>query len=343
MVKASSDLLASRDEPDVAIQSDPSPGNAEITDWNLLTRIPLKAERYGRETYFREGLEDARESGDLDTISRRSALVLVKPDGIIGGKAPIIIDYLRRQRFAIVAAELVTLGPLQWREMWRYQLTSATLDRLAINDLVLRGSALLLLLRHPGYLDVPASVWLSGLKGPSDVARQSPGCLRRVLGQPNRVISFIHVADEPADVLRELAILADRATRRKMWSAFARSEATEADENLLNEVAHASANSSRRLDARESLQRLEAAAGLAANRQGGSAKAESAVLAAIEDMHQGRKIAWRAFVQDLTAAHIDLEPWDLAMLGAAFIVYDEPGHPKSMQAVDAGLWRSKPR
>jgi hypothetical protein len=341
MVKAASDLLASHDEPNVVLQSDLSPSNAEVTDWNLLTRIPLKAERYRRETYFREGLEDARESGDLDVICRRGAVILVKPDGIISGKIPIIIDYLRRQRFAIVATELVTLGRLQWREMWRYQLTSATLDRLAINDLVLRGSALLLLLRHSGYLDVPASVWLSGLKGPSDVSQQSPDCLRRVLGQPNRVISFIHVADEPADVLRELAILTDRTARRKMWSAFARSETTEADENLLNEVAHASANSFRRLDTRESLRRLEEAAGLAANRQGGSTKAEIGVRAAIGDMHRGRKIAWRTFVQNLASAHIDLDPWDLVMLGAAFIVYDEPGHPKSIQAVDAGLWRTK--
>ena len=214
--------------------------------------------------------------------------------------------------------------------MWRYQLTSATLDRLAINDLVLHGSALLLLLRHAGHLDVLASVRLSGLKGPSDVSQQSPDCLRRVLGQPNRVISFIHVADEPADVLRELTILADRPARRKMWSAFARSEMTEADENLLNEVALASAESSRRLDARELLRRLEEAAGLTASRQGGPTKAEIAVLAAIEDMHQGRKIAWRAFVQNLASTHIDLELWDLAMLGAAFIVYDEPGHPKSI-------------
>jgi hypothetical protein len=342
MVSAASDLLANREEPNVAIRAAPLPGNAEVMDWNLLTRIPLKAERYRRETYFREGLEDARDSAGLDAICGRAALILIKPDGIVGGKVPIIIDYLRRQRFDIVAAERVTLGRLQWREMWRYQLTSATLDRLAINDLVLRGSALLLLLRHPGHLDVPASVWLSGLKGPSDVSRQSPDCLRRVLGQPNRVISFIHVADEPADVLRELAILADRTTRRTMWSAFARSETTEAVENLLNEVAHASAGSSRRLDARESLRRLEEAAGMASNRQGGSTKAEIAVLAAIEDMHQGRRIAWRAFVQNLTSAHIDLDPWDLAMLGAAFIVYDEPGHPKSIQAVDAGLWKTRP-
>ena len=114
MVKAASSLLASHAEPNVAIRSDLSPGNAELMDWNLLTRIPLKAERYRRETYFREGLEDARDSGDLDVICRRAALILVKPDGIIGGKAPIIVDYLRRRGFAIVAAELVTLGRLQW-------------------------------------------------------------------------------------------------------------------------------------------------------------------------------------------------------------------------------------
>jgi hypothetical protein len=76
------------------------------------------------------------------------------------------------------------------------------------------STLLLLMTRPPDEQGVPASVRLADFKGSSDPAKVQPGQLRALLRPPNRVINFIHVADEPADVIRELGILLDRPQRR---------------------------------------------------------------------------------------------------------------------------------
>jgi len=62
------------------------------------------------------------------------------------------------------------------------------------------------------------------------------------------------------------------------------------------------------------------------------------LLADVQRMSEGKKISWRAFVQALKAAQIRFDKWDLAVLGSAFIVYDEPGKSKLIKAVDQKLW-----
>ena len=53
-------------------------------------------------------------------------------------------------------------------------------------------------------LDVPASVELTGLKGPTDPDARAPGQLRHLLGRYSYLLNLVHTPDEPADVLREL-------------------------------------------------------------------------------------------------------------------------------------------
>lgn len=305
--------------------------------WTAFTRIPLKAQVYERETYFREGLADARDiwGNSVDTMLRKIALLVIKPDGLKNGKASVVLDSLHAHDFAVVAVELTEMMRFHWRELWRYQLTSATLDRLAVNDLVLRDRTLTLLLRYDKDLTLPASVRLSGLKGPSDVALQSPDCLRRALQQPNRIFSFIHVADEPADVLRELAILLDRSARRALMQRFAGGELTRADQDRLHEAVANSEANKRAIDVNGSLERVEVA--VLASKGDRNENAE-VVLNDLRQMRLGERIAWRRFAEALAATGAEVDPWDLATLGSSFIVYDEPGHPKLITAVDAGLW-----
>lgn len=308
-----------------------------VTKWTSLTRIPLKAQLYERETYFREGSASAVDilGEDVQSALMKAALLIVKPDGMVSGKASTVVNFLRANNFCITAAELLTFTSFHWRELWRYQLTSATLDRLAVNDLVLRGSALLLMLRHEGH-DVPASVRLSGLKGPSDVSAQQPGCLRRLLDQPNRVLSFIHVADEPADVLRELAIFIDEPTRRRVLTAFADGTISPADQKVLDEALESSDAMAMTLDSWAALRRVEKALRRVGSRD--SAAAAQRALTDLKRMRRGERILWHPFAKALAATGICLDRWDVATLGASFIVYDEPGMSKLIKAVDAKLW-----
>lgn len=305
-------------------------------EWASLTRLAEKAQLYSNETYFREGLAEAQELlGDgISAAFDHAATIMIKPDGLTSGKARAIVDFLRAHGFTIVGVQLTELSRHQWRELWRYQLSAASLDRLAVNDLILRNRALLLLLRHDGPRDVPASVWLASLKGPADVARQPPGCLRKLLGQPNRLFSAFHVADEPADILRELVILFDLPLRRALLATLAGGgPLAVADQDVLDTTIAESERTARSLDAGSALQRAERAV------EGIEGDAAERVRLDLARMRGGEPIAWRPFAAAVRAAALPLDRWDLAILGANFIAHDEAGRSKLIGGVDLDLWR----
>jgi len=311
--------------------------------WDKLTRSTTKARLYERETWFREGWYDTCcvSGRQLPKVLQCAALLMIKPDGLTAGKAALIVDFLRTHGFKIAAAETPTLTRLHWREMWRYQMTMATLDRLAVNDLVLCGRALLLVLYHQGLSEVPATVHLSALKGPSDVGRQQPGCLRRLIAQPNRLLSMFHVADEPADLVRELAILLDRPQRRAVLEAVVRGESLSPSSlRRLTIAVRRSVRSPRSTEPSIALGKLEAAIERATSDQGHITAAHRQLILDLGRMRRGKTIAWLAFARAMEAASIKMDTWDLALLGAQFIAYDDAGATRLVNSVSPASWRT---
>jgi nucleoside diphosphate kinase len=309
-----------------------------MTNWKYLTRIPLKAKLYDREPYFREALSELEEALGAATIDvlHRGALLMIKPDGLIGGHAIRIVNFLQEHGFKIVAVRGLLLSRLQWRELWRYQLTASTLDRLMVNDVVFSNPCLLLGLYDVTESDIPATVRLSVLKGPSDVSQQPPDCLRRLMAQPNRVFSLFHVADEPADLMRELSIFLDAADRTKVFKALGGAELSEAERRILEDAVAESQRSIRSLNAVEALKRLREAF---AKKAGALADAERIVIAdALGAMSDGKRIAWRPFAHALSRSGLTLDPWDIAILGASYIIYDDPGANKQIIAAGQASW-----
>jgi hypothetical protein len=306
-------------------------------DWDSLTRIPLKAELYRRETYFREGMRSAAlELGQrLSRFHRDGALLVVKPDGLAAGKAAAVVEFLRTSSFAVVGVASVTYSRFHWRELWRYQLTCATLDRLALNDFLLcdRGLALLLRDESGARTSAPATVRLAGLKGPADVSRQTTGCLRRVLGQPNRVLSFVHVADEPADVLRELAILCEEPERRRLFAAYDRGSLAPEEASVLESEVERSRGNVRSVELRSALDRLEGALR-------GASGAETA-LELLGRIGRRESVDWRVLQAAVTAVDAPVDRWDLAVLGSWIVQCDEPDVPKTIGNVDRELWEGR--
>jgi hypothetical protein len=299
---------------------------------DALTRIPLKAQLYARETYYREGWASLVDGLGADAVEvlRTTALLMVKADGIAAGKVGIVVRFLRDNGFEIVAVETPPLAGFVWRELWRFQLTCATMDRLAVNELVMRDRGLLLLLRDTRPDDIPSSVRLGILKGTADPATQSATCLRRLLGQPNRVLSYIHVADEPADVARELGILITAEQRRRVVAALRNTTTGQEDARRLEEISAMSAATSRSFDPQRALDRVEAVLRMAG---------DPTVTDTISRMRRGERISWRPFAAALETTGITFDPWDLATLGTSFIVYDEPGTSKQIVGVEPGRWR----
>ncbi|MBB1160271.1 nucleoside-diphosphate kinase [Amycolatopsis dendrobii] len=302
-------------------------------DWAALTRMPAKRIAYRRETYFREGARDiARFLGDRTAdIVRRHALLLVKPDGIAAGKVRPVLGWLGEQGFAVQTVQRPDLDGLRWREMWRYQLTSATVDRLALNDLIYRGSALLLLVRDEQPGPMPATMRLAALKGSADPLKQQPGTLRALLHQHNRNFSYVHVADEPADLIREIGLLLDPTQRREALNALV--SGAPAGLPLLEEALEA-APAPRTFDADEAADAVADA--LKRAEHGGRA------LELLERLRFGELVPWIEVAEAVAESGAEVDRWDLAAAGAGLIECDEPGEAKLIANPDPVHW-AKPR
>ncbi|MFD2474334.1 nucleoside-diphosphate kinase [Amycolatopsis silviterrae] len=300
-------------------------------DWAALTRMPAKRTAYRRETYFREGARDtARMLGDrAAAILRRHALLMVKPDGVAAGKVRPVLDWLAKQGFAVQAVQRPAFTGFRWREMWRYQLTSATVDRLALNDLIYVGSGLLLLLRDERPGPMPATMRLASLKGSADLSKQKPGTLRALLRQHNRNFSYIHVADEPADLVRELGLLLDPAQRREALHGLASDRPTGLP--LLEEALAAEAAATpRTFDADTA---ADAVADALKRSEHGSR-----ALQLLERLRFGEAVPWIEVAEAVAASGAEVDHWDLAAVGASLIECDEPGEPKLIGNPDPVLW-----
>lgn len=317
--------------------------------WTALTRIDRKHLLYREETYFREAVADFTDVfGDrTESVLHGCALLMVKPDGIAARKVRAVAEFLRRNGFSVLAVERPSLAGQVWRELWRYQLNAATLDRLLVNEVVLAGTALLLLVRYDGPADpLPAAVLLSELKGPADVTQQHPDCLRRHLAQPNRVFSLVHVANEPADVVRELGVLLDRPARQRLLTAFGSGALPAADRAVLARAVEEDARPARDLDPGAAADRVSRAV----RERGGAVPATGPVaepaveevLATLAEVRRGGAIHWRPFLRALAAIDVRVDHWDLATIGASSIHYDEPGRTKMIENVDPLLWRTAP-
>ncbi|MFE0174047.1 nucleoside-diphosphate kinase [Streptomyces sp. NPDC059002] len=303
-------------------------GDMGPTNWSTLTRMPVKAYHYELDTCFREGLDECQEAfgGRPEEVLHRSALMLVKPDGMATGKLKVILDFLNDHEFTVVGAEMFHFNRHTGRELWRHQHTLATLDRLAVNDVVLQaGPTLLLLLRSHGSHAVPATVHLSSLKGKADISQQAADSLRSLLKRPNRMCSMIHCADEPADLVRELNLLMDPAPRRRLLARLAEGVPSPADEELLDRVLHSGEFGGVTLDRDAAARRIGQLVTERAAERPDLAEPAGRILAWLESTERGEVLPWREFAGVLDSLELKLDVWDLAMVGASHILEDEPG------------------
>ncbi|WP_369173394.1 hypothetical protein AB5J49_38005 [Streptomyces sp. R28] len=177
------------------------------TALNTLTADPAKREVYRYDTYAREGLRSFADVAEL----RRShdfTFVVLKPDAIAGRRCELILGILRDEGWLPAAATTIRFDPLLTRELWRYQFNAASAQRIDVVDHLLgSGPALLVLLydtRRPAWM--PASVRLTAAKGSADPEAAQHSDLRTRIGRVNGLLNFIHTADDPADVIRELQL-----------------------------------------------------------------------------------------------------------------------------------------
>jgi nucleoside diphosphate kinase len=304
--------------------------------------MPEKIAHYQRDVAFREGIGDAAEvwCDRLPENLRNSTILMIKPDGLAAGLGNRICDFLESAGFNIVAAEIVSLAGQVWRSFWRFQLTAAHTDRFLVNEILYRYPALVLLLRDAQQQLIPASVRLAERKGSSDPTLQRPGTLRALLEQRHRLFTYVHTPDEPADVLRELAVLTERARRLELLSAWQTAGISRGERialvNTLTETVCAGAPP-RSFAFPSALAVVEAA--IAAAQPCDAARTR--LRTALSVVRAGGTVSWREFLNLLDEGRIRISPWDLLTFGAYAIEVDAPGAEKLIGSPNFGDWERR--
>jgi len=193
---------------------------AEFTD--AVTVCPAKADAYRRDPHFRAGARAVLAAGTdrLDGVLA-STLLILKPDAVAGRRVRPVLDGLAAAGFTVAGFARFRFSPLLVRELWRYQFNIASADRADVVDLLLPAADSLALVLHdprwtPGAL--PAAYRLGDVKGPADPRLRKPEHLRARLAAPTTLFNFVHTADEPADLLREAALI-DLAAGSRLLAA----------------------------------------------------------------------------------------------------------------------------
>lgn len=191
-----------------------------------LTTVAEKLDWYAFDPYFRDGCDDVRAVreavGEVDLWNH--TFLVFRPDAVVTRGLSRGIEVLQENGFSILELHEFQYTYLTVREGWRYQNNINTTDRLMAMDLLMTATPSLLCLlgtRH-GDVTLPASARIKALKGPSAPERRRPGQLRYEMGgTPASMFSLVHAPDEPADLLRELAIFLDPPRRRRAYRLLA--------------------------------------------------------------------------------------------------------------------------
>lgn len=201
--------------------------------YSSLTRDLLKQQYYAADPYMRVALAEIEEFGLVSADLTTHASILFKPDAIARRLVGPALILLAENGFMPIDAHAVMLDGPRSNALWWYQWNRASSDRLRLAELFGRQSPSLLVLMRADPSAVPATVQLSGMKGSADRKLRSQEHLRTKLGMRNRMLSLIHCPDEPADLLRDLAILLSPRRRKAVWQSFRGDNISYADPNAI--------------------------------------------------------------------------------------------------------------
>jgi nucleoside diphosphate kinase len=182
-----------------------------------LTPNRIKTNVFERDENYVAALRDIRQRWTstqmLCNMLWNTASLILRPDAVAGGQAANILPALRDLGFVPIAARSVRLSLDQTRELWRYQANVSTRERLRLLDLIMTSAPSLYILFRDATerVSAPATVHLTYLKGTAIVENRRKWHLRTMAGpKVANIVSYVHVSDDPADMVREIALLFPR-------------------------------------------------------------------------------------------------------------------------------------
>lgn len=309
---------------------DPVPSAEE---WGRLSLEPRKRSAYATDIYFRECWADLVDVlGESGTQGLGAlALLSFKPDGLIGRRMTPALEFLLRRGFVPVSVAAVRLTRHSMRALWHYNWDVYPADRLALATLMHSAADTLVLLLHDSEFDgaIPGSVRLASLKGPAAPEKRIEGQLREALRPPNAVVNFVHVADEPADLVRELGIFLGRAERRHHLAEIGERPSGDATPEVREAIAALESRyPAHDFDFERTVARLELEQGLC-----------EAVGARLRDAASGGpKIAWEDLRELIGSPGEDASVWDFICIASSVLVEERPGSPELLPSAAIGDW-----
>lgn len=252
---------------------------------------------------------------------RRHTFVLFKPDGVVARCIGPAIACLMSAGFMPVHHFRFRFHRHTIRELWRYELNVATLQRLAAIDLLLPATdSVLVFLRDVSRQcsGQTAAERLRVMKGPSLIYQREPHHLRSRIGAGTGLLNLIHTPDESADVVREVGVLLDPAARRDALAALGRERPSDLDLHAIEEPVYSQAGPHDR-DIGGCIRRIEAACQAAPS----GPEVQHVLQGCLEARHTQR-CDWISILNAIDAAGLTLEPWDRIVFAAACT---EPGLP----------------
>jgi len=183
-------------------------------------RVPFKADVYCKDPGLLLAVAGLIRSG-LDDISMLSRMtyVLFKPDSFYEKKAMVALQFFIDHGYRIHRYETLTLSEQQVFSLWRYQWNRATTTRMKASVVIATcGPSVVACLRSTddAKTTVPASVRLWASKGSAFIENRRDDSLRARLGVNGRYFGYVHIPDEPIDVVRELGIVLG-VSKAKAW------------------------------------------------------------------------------------------------------------------------------
>lgn len=255
---------------------------------------------YEADSYFRETWEDlASILDEPEAWAHRTALAVLKPDAVAGRRLRPTMQWLEQNGLTIVDARVVRFDRLLIRELWRYQFNLATRRRIDIVDILLpaSGSLLLTMVDEDPSSDRSTSERLRALKGPADPRRRRPGELRTELRSPNTLLNFLHAADEPADVVRELGVFLDHEQRDEVITAAIGRRPRSPEQGIIDLEAEVPEHD---LEFASSIRRIRAEV------RGRSDRAA----ALCEQMADGSSDDWPSLLREIELCDVPVATWD---------------------------------
>jgi hypothetical protein len=293
---------------------------------------------YECDIYFREAWAHlAQHLHDPVTVLWPLAAVVLKPDAFVARVAHEAVVGLQEAGFEPIAFRRFRYDRHILRIGWRYQIPVQDLDRLHIVDRIMtEGDSVYVVLRDTTRSHLPGTVRLITVKGSAMQAERKADQLRERLGVKHTLLTFVHTTDEPADLVRDLAVYFEHGAREQLLETITSSQSSSARveaviAQMYDETAHHD------LDLEASLERVRAqfvrAGGLSRNH----------AIQLLEEMRLSLSYDWRRLLALADEVSIKLDPWDVITIGAALTASLVAPEPRSSPGSVVENWARHPR